>query len=266
MIKIFTGWSNPGGSTTAFINLCNLFNNNGHECIMYGPHDWHLDKCNGAKLQTATTKESDKVIYHFLHVRKTRPNVDKFILSLHEKDLYPLKQTPVHIFDKIHFLNKQQLLWHEAHTIKNLSWFICGNVNEDLKPCNKPKQKIAGIIGSIDKNKQVHVSIERAIKDGHTDIRIYGTINDPDYYESDVRPVIEKYSKQVKLIGYVEEKQTIYDTITDVYHSSLSENASLVSDECKLTDVSFHGNENIIEQSLWSNVGILKIWRDQLEL
>jgi len=51
-----------------------------------------------------------------------------------------------------------------------------------------------------------------------------------------------------------------------VYHSSLSENASLVSDECKLTDVSFHGNENIIEQSLWSNVGILKIWRDQLEL
>ena len=47
MIKICTGWSNPGGSTTAFINLCNLFNESGHECTMYGPHDWHLTKCKG---------------------------------------------------------------------------------------------------------------------------------------------------------------------------------------------------------------------------
>ena len=71
MIKIFTGWSNPGGSTTALINLCNLFNDNGYECVMYGPHPWHLNKCRGAQLQTATTKESDKIIYHFLDVRKT---------------------------------------------------------------------------------------------------------------------------------------------------------------------------------------------------
>ena len=266
MIKICTGWSNPGGSTTAFINLCNLFNESGHECTMYGPHDWHLTKCKGDNINNAKFTPTDKVIYHFLDVRKTRLPVDKFILSLHEKDLYPLKQKPAHIFDKIHFLNKEQLMWHEAHTIKNLSWFICGNVNENLKPTNKEKKKTAGIIGSIDRNKQVHISIERAIKDGHNDIRIYGSINDPEYWQNEVRPVVEKYDKKVTVVGYTENKQEIYDTVTDVYQSSLSENASLVSDECKLTNVNFHGNENIIEQSLWSNVAILRIWREQLEL
>ena len=54
--------------------------------------------------------------------------------------------------------------------------------------------------------------------------------------------------------------------MTDVYHSSLSENASLVYDECRLTDVTFHGNENIVNQPIWSNLAILKLWVQQLEL
>jgi hypothetical protein len=50
MIKIITAHSTYGGSTTAFINLTNLFNNNGIECKLYGPHDWHLNKCNSENL------------------------------------------------------------------------------------------------------------------------------------------------------------------------------------------------------------------------
>ena len=199
------------------------------------------------RLQIASTKKSDKVIYHFLDVRKTRPSVDKFVLSLHEKALYPLKEKPVHIFDKIHFLNKEQINWHGVY--KDLSWFICGNVHEKLTPFKQPKQKVAGIIGNIDENKQVHVSIQRALKDGHKDIRIYGNNNDPQYWNNYVQPLLNKHSKVVKFIGYENDKQTVYNTLTDVYHSSLSENASLVRDECKLTEVTFHGNENIVNHT-----------------
>ena len=62
-VKIVSGWSGTGGSSTANINLTNLFNDNNIDCTFYGPHDWHLDKCRGAKLQAATTKESDNIIY-----------------------------------------------------------------------------------------------------------------------------------------------------------------------------------------------------------
>ena len=51
MIKILSSWSRPGGSTIAFIRLCNLFNDRGLECEFYGQHDWHLDKCNGKDIK-----------------------------------------------------------------------------------------------------------------------------------------------------------------------------------------------------------------------
>ena len=51
MIKIFSPWTNPGGSTEAYIDLCNLFNNAGFDCIFYGPHDYHLDKCKSRKIK-----------------------------------------------------------------------------------------------------------------------------------------------------------------------------------------------------------------------
>ena len=56
-IKILSGWSNVGGSTTAFINLCNLLNSEGYDCTFYGPHDWHIDKCKSGKLEQCAVNE-----------------------------------------------------------------------------------------------------------------------------------------------------------------------------------------------------------------
>ena len=81
-----------------------------------------------------------------------------------------------------------------------------------------------------------------------------------------MQPLLDEHSNTVKFIGYEDNKQKVYDTLTDVYHSSLSENASLVYDECKLTEVNFHGNENIVDQPIWLNSAILKLWVQQLEL
>ena len=57
MIKIITGWSNRGGSTFAFINLTNKLNEYGYETILYGPHEWHLDKCKSDLLKNYITEK-----------------------------------------------------------------------------------------------------------------------------------------------------------------------------------------------------------------
>ena len=52
----------------------------------------------------------------------------------------PGKPDYVHIFDKIHFLNKEQINWHGVY--KDLSWFICGNVYEKLTSFKGTKKSV----------------------------------------------------------------------------------------------------------------------------
>lgn len=263
MIKIISGWSNPGGSTTAFINLCNLFNKNGYDCTFYGPHDWHLDKCSGDMLHHCHLKEDDTIIYHFLDVFRERPPVKKFVLSLHEKDLYNLNVKEHNMFDTIHFLNEEQIEWHGGKD-KFKNYFISPNTHDNLVPSPKLDLKVGGVIGTIDHNKQTHKSIERALNDGCERVHVYGSITDQSYYNN----YVSKYEthKKVCLHGFAGNKQNVYDSVTDVYQSSLSENASFVRDECILTNVNFHGNENIVEQVILTNKDVLKIWVKELEL
>ena len=86
MVKIFSGWTNKGGSTVALINLTNALNERGVDCIFYGPHDWHLDKCKSGKLEGGNLPidGDDNVIFHFLQL-KERPNAKKVLLTCHEK-------------------------------------------------------------------------------------------------------------------------------------------------------------------------------------
>jgi len=261
LIKIISGWSNPGGSTVAFINLCNLFNEKGYTTTFYGPHQWHLDKCSADVINNIQLNSDDIIIYHFLNVFDKRPPVKKFVLSLHEKDLYPLKTKPLEIFDSIHFLNEKQFKWHG---VQPKSYFFCPNAHEDLKPFEGQKVKCAGIIGNIDRNKNVHISIQRALDDGHTKIRLFGNNHDPQYWQELVEPLIKANSDTVKFIGFVENKKDIYDLVTDVYHSSTSENASFIVDECKLADVTLHGNEQTIAQPLIPNDNVFEIWKKEI--
>jgi hypothetical protein len=128
------------------------------------------------------------------------------------------------------------------------------------------KKKCAGIIGSIDRNKQVHVSILRALADGHDDIRIFGNNHDSAYFEDEILPLADKYPSIIKFMGFEDNKQNMYNQLTDVYHSSLSENASFVVDECKLANVKLHGNEQTQEQPFLSKEEIFNIWKKELDL
>ena len=157
-IKILSGWSNVGGSTTAFINLCNLLNSEGYDCTFYGPHDWHIDKCKSGKLeQCAVNEEGERLIVHFLKLPSRPEESTKVILSCHEKEMYSVKHTK-NFWDDIVFVSETQKDWHETSgiVIPNIMPIIMRSVR------GKEGPKVAGIIGSIDKNKRTHVSIKRA--------------------------------------------------------------------------------------------------------
>jgi hypothetical protein len=116
---------------------------------------------------------------------------------------------------------------------------IIPNLKEELLKKDKTGlEKIAGIIGSMDDNKQVHISIQRALNDGCEKVYLFGEPSGP-YFEHYVKPLL---SEQVIVKGFFENKQEMYDMIGCVYHSSKSEVATLVKDECETTGTIFNGN------------------------
>jgi glycosyltransferase involved in cell wall biosynthesis len=238
MVKIISGWSDRGGSTFAFINLTNKLNESGIDTTFYGPHPWHLDKCKSGLLdEKFRLYENDIVITHFLNLGD-RPNVKKIILSCHEKNLFEVGKIKKY-WDTIVFVNNKQRKYHNEY---NGPFEIIPNIKEVLEKKEKDEsvKNVAGIVGSIDENKQTHISIERAIEDGMEKIYLFGNISDQNYYEKKVKPLID--NDRVVEYGFVSDKQKIYDMINYAYLSSKSEVASLVKDECESTGTIFKGN------------------------
>lgn len=254
VVKIISGWSNTGGSTEAFINLTNALNNIGIDTTFFGPHDYHLNKCKANKLENLKTiSPNDTAICHFLRLAQRVP-CKKVILNCHEKDIFPLKQ--VHKYwDSVVFLNENQKNYHEYSG----KYEIIPNIKQEFQIIDKTdKDLIAGIIGTIDRNKQVDVSIKRAISDGCEKVFIFGEIRDQDYFNQSIMPLL---SNNVVWIGYFKDKQEMYNNIGRVYHSSISEVASLVQDECDSTRTKFFGNTATIrDEEKLSNQEILDKW------
>lgn len=293
MIKIVSRQSGFGGSTTAFINLCNLFNRNRIDCEYYGPHRWHLGKCRGKKLKDFYLRPGDRLIVHYLNSESHRDlelicndyyrkdkavrldrklklfisglrseKVRKSVFSCHEKEVFPLKGTHYFQYDKIHYVSELQRQWHSV----DHPYFICSNVLDELEPSPSKPEKVAGIVGTIMENKQVHVSIERAMQDGMRKIIIYGNIGEKAYFDRAVQPFLGQHPDLIELRGYCEDKQSIYDSVSDVYHSSLSESWGYIKGECERTGTRFHGNASTNGYQFMSNQQILDRWIQELEL
>ena len=260
-VKIVSGFSEKGGSTTAFINLTNTLNENGIDCTFFGPHTWHLDKCKSSLTQFLSVTNDDILICHFLDLPE-RPPVKKVILSCHEKNLYKVGEKK-QFWDTVVFLNENHRDYHGKYLG---NYTIIPNLKEDLKPNDKSNlSKIAGIIGSIDENKQTHISIIRAMNDGCEKIYIFGNVTDQIYYKKYVEQLID--GNQVIFYGVHTNKQEMYNMIGKVYHSSISEVACLVKDECYLTNTKFIGNESTKnEVSLLTNDEVINKWIKLFEL
>lgn len=264
MIKIISGWSDKGGSTFAFINITNALNEHGYNTTFYGPHKWHLDKCKSGLLTEdffSKITNDDILICHFLNLND-RPNAKKVILSCHEKDLFRVGKIKKY-WDEVVFINERQRQYHNDY---NGKYSIIPNLKEKLKISDKSGlEKIAGIIGSFDQNKQVHISIIRALSDGCEKVYLFGEPrpNDP-YYENMIKPLL---SDKVILKGFISDKQSIYDMVGRVYNSSLSEVATLVKDECETTGTQFFGLDSTSTPvSTFTNEEVINKWIKLLEL
>ena len=261
MVKIVSGWSNRGGSTFAFINLTNSLNAAGYDTTFYGPHEWHLDKCKSGRMNEINMSKNDNMIFHFIPLNG-RPDVRKVLLSCHEKNIFEVGNIPQY-WDEVVFLNKKQREYHNRYKGR---YSIIPNLKEVLE--NKPKSPetkgVAGIIGSIDENKQTHISIQKAVKDGFKKIMLFGNVADPNYYNNFVKPLIDE---KVIERGFISDKQKIYDEVEAVYLSSNSEVASLVKDECETTGTKFYGSKATEHDVInLSNDEIIKEWVKVLDL
>ena len=274
-IKIITGWSNPGGSTVALINLCNLFNDNGHECVLYGPHDWHLGQCPADLFEKCKVNEpGESIITHFLKFPERPPQAKKVVLACHEKDVYPIHSV-TKFWDEVSFVSKSQQQWQRSEAVKAqapliqtpLDWcegVVIPNVICKVNERNNTV-KMAGVIGSIDRNKNTHVSVERAIEDGHKKVLLYGKVTDDTYYKQKV----EKYvNKGIAVVcGYNHDRGEVYGSVSDVYHSSLSETFNYIKPECEQAGVDYHGLKSAESGAdYWEDEEILTAWEELLEV
>jgi hypothetical protein len=254
-IKIITGYSEQGGSTIAQINLTNYFNNNGYDCTFYGPSNYHIDKCKSAFSSELNFDSDDILICHVMNF-KERPPVKKVICSSHEKWWYDFSKVDWY-WDEAIFLHQQHKDFHQNYTG---NYTIIPNLKENLVSKNKEElDLIAGVIGSIEDRKQTHLSIERALNDGCEKVLLFGQIGDTQYFEDFVKSKID--DNKVILLGPSTDKQSMYDSVGRVYHSSKGEVACLVKDECYSTGTKFFGNEETEnEVSTLTNEEILKLW------
>jgi hypothetical protein len=264
MIKIISGYTNPGGSTIALLNLTNELNKSGYPTILYGRESWIANKCRSEPIQDLKITPEDYLISHFLKLPE-RPKCAKVVLSCHEKWWFKVSEI-YRYWDVVVFLNHGHVDFHKYSG----EYEIIPNIRESLKkqylddPRVIDNLNVAGIIGAIEDRKKTHISIQRALADGCEKVLLFGLIQDQKYFEEMVKPLL---NNRVEFRGFVDDKQLIYDQIGKVYHSSIGECASLVKDECETVGIEFHGcveTEN--EKVLMSNEEIIQKWIGVLEL
>lgn len=259
MLKILANYSDRSGATIAHINLCNLFNRKGIACEFYGPSNWHISQCNGKLISEYVQDPNDIIITH-AKVLKIKP-ICKYLIYTHHELNNNLSKFNLHLYDHVHFVSKHQ----QQYCNVQYPQFVVQNVLDDLNPGQKPTEPVAGVIGRITNLKQTHISICRALDDRFKNIILYGTINDIHYYNTNVLPLVVKHKIQVR--GWCEDKQQMYNSITDVYHSSLEEVKCYVIGECQLTNTNIHllpGMSYTSEEYTMTNDEIFSIWKTKL--
>ena len=258
-VSIVTGYSNPGGSTIAFIRLTNLLNDKGYDDTLYGPHEWHLGKCKGSLFKDFKTDSEIILISHFIKVGREMP-CKKHILACHETTVFDLnrgidKEVDLANYDNIVFVSNSQKEWQGSPK----GSIVISNIVTDIKPIKmKMNPPVAGVIGSIDPHKQPHVSIDRAKKAGFEHIDIFGDTTDLSYFRQMIQP---RLSRNIRYVGFCENKQAMYEGLTAVFHSSQKETFNFIQFECKKAGVEYYPLDcTKNDAELWSDDKILEAW------
>lgn len=294
MIKIVSAISAPVGSTIALVNLCNQFNSRGYNCIFYGPDNWHIAKCKSAKIYDFYPEYGDIIIinniklssaselYHlkakfapnknanWLHLLKNKfllnfestgkPDGIKLIFTCPSDESFQIRRMKYRLFDKIHYCSDTQ----KGYQSVEYPNFVCPSFSSDLTESVQKPDKVAGVIGSIKKENKIELSIERALQDGMKTVIIYGYLIDPVYYYSTIEPLTKQYPGRIEFAGFVDDKQKLYDSVSDVY-CAVSKPWSLVKRECDLTNTRFHKPDSKEDETM-TNDQIFGVWKKELVL
>ena len=234
VVKIVSGWSNPGGSTLHHIALTNLLNGSGKPCVFYGPHEWHLGKCKSALLPSLKIDVGDILITHFIQLPILEMQKAAIhILSCHETDLFPIRELLTLPYNYIQYVSNSQKAWHDvAHP--NV---VIPPVVEKIKWC-APNKKRAGVLGSVDAHKQTHLSVTRALEAGYEEVYIIGSKTDRHYYAQVIFPLL---SEKVSMLEHMDDKEKMYNKVDAVFHSSERETFNLIEAECKVNGIPYFG-------------------------
>lgn len=260
VIKIISGWSKPGGSTCHHIWLTNKLNEEGYECTFYGPHDWHLDKCKSGKIANGINiHPNDIVLAHYIPIDAvTKLKAKRRVYSCHESPtLSPVRDMNLEGVDVVHFVSEHQRaaqgIEHEQVIIpphvEKIDWTAPGN--------NK-----AGVVGSIDANKNPRKAIEDALADGFERILLFGKLNDPNYFVKHILPYVA--GGVVEIRQHEDDREKMYGQVDAVYHASHSETFGLVEAECKLSGIPYKGAEFLPEPM--EDTEIMEQWKKVLQL
>ena len=271
MIRILSGWTGVGGSCTAFINLVNKLNEAGHKAVLHGLITYPQGRCAFEPItEELQYKRRDKLITHYppniaSRVNFIKPDCRVSVFSCHETTVIDLKNINLEVFDWVQFVSPLQ---QQYHSINHPNQIVIPNFMTKLLPnfktCDEPT---AGIIGSVDKNKQTHISIQRALDDGFKKILLFGLPTDKEYWEKVVEPMVD--GKKIIMCGGCEDQQKMYDLCTDVYLSSIYECAPFVPAECEMTNTVFHGLEGkqyLNQRLIFSDEEIMEKWKMVLNL
>ena len=263
-VRILSGWSNPGGSTVAFINLTNLLNEEGINTIFYGPHTWHLDKCKGEPTPRLDISDNDdRLIAHFIPLKEEKTPLRKVIFSCHETNLYPLQEKCMVAANELHFVSEKQREWHGM----DMPSTVIPNVVRVGKRRGNHKRGYVGVIGSVDSHKQTGRAIEEALANEpkSTKVLIFGGVTNEEYYKEYVKPLLK--NKRVRFAGKYDNKDVMYNMIDAAYHASKYETYGLIKHECALHGIPFNDIYKSSEHSeYWEDERILEAWKTLLDL
>lgn len=292
MIKIISGYSHAAGSTLALVNLCNEFDSRGHACTLYGPDNWHTDKCRSGSLVDFSAESGDIVIVNDIPLQSSADLVSlqelidasgkkgllkalgrflrgclpaekrgdlRLILTRLNHSALPCMR--LSLFQKVHFSNSEL----GGHSRTRPPKFVVPSICHDLKRSGQKPEKIAGIIGSIKRQNRIETALEQALQDGMETVIIFGYMEDPIYYFEMIAPLTLEHRGRIQYAGFIDNRQQIYDAISDVY-ASVRKPWSVVSHECAMTGTGYHAPDAAMLVGRMSNEQILRIWENELAL